>query len=228
MTEDHRENLSAGMDGELSSEALRFLLRRLDHDTAMRQAWSRYHVIGDGLRHQLPTCAASSSFADRVMRVIESEAGASKAARPRHWMRWSAGGAIAASVAVAALMTTQPAGSPADHAASRLAASGSRPAGMAVASASPRVAPTTSPATVPTWLRDNSGVSLLSERATATLGAPSGNIVSPYASSLQPYQVSSRYRTLNNHDGSYLLLIDTDQKQAANQGDPAQLRAAVH
>ena len=228
MTEDHRENLSAGMDGELSPEALRFLLRRLDHDTAMRQAWSRYHVIGDGMRHELPAFAGNG-FADRVMRVIESEGAAQKAAKPRHWIRWSAGGAIAASVAVVALMATQPAGNPADHAVPRLAASGSRSAGMTLANAAPHhAAPATSPAAVPSWLRDNSGVSLLSERATATLGAPSGDIVSPYASSLQPYQVSSRYRTLNNHDGSYLLLIDTDQKQAANQDDPMQARAAVH
>lgn len=32
MTDSQRENLSAGLDGELSKEELRFLLRRLDHD----------------------------------------------------------------------------------------------------------------------------------------------------------------------------------------------------
>ena len=31
-----RENLSAGIDGELSNEELRFLLRRLDHDVSLQ------------------------------------------------------------------------------------------------------------------------------------------------------------------------------------------------
>ena len=37
MTDHQRENLSAGMDGQLSKEELRFLLRRLDHDASLQQ-----------------------------------------------------------------------------------------------------------------------------------------------------------------------------------------------
>src|SRR5579859_1216027 len=115
MTDNQRENLSAGMDGALSKEELRFLLRRLDHDSSLQQAWSRYHLARDGLRRQLPPLA-SEDFAVRVMQAIEQE-GVVVHGKRRHWLHWSAGGAIAASVAVAALMIAQPAGSGADRAA---------------------------------------------------------------------------------------------------------------
>ncbi len=39
MTEANMENLSAAMDGELSREELRFLLRRLDHDDSLLEVW---------------------------------------------------------------------------------------------------------------------------------------------------------------------------------------------
>ena len=223
MTEDHRENLSAGMDGELSSEALRFLLRRLDHDLTLQQAWSNYHAIGDGMRHELPALA-SSGFAARVMLAIEQGQGQPMAdGKRRHWLRWSAGGAIAASVAVVALMTAQPAG---DHAADHAAA-------VALASAKPAssqpagLTQVGTPAAVPIWLRDNSDMSGLTERASATLGAPSGEIVAPYASNLSSYQLP-RYRTFNNNDGSYLLLIDADAQQQAAQRTTQPARATAH
>ena len=69
MNQDIKENLSAGIDGELSKEQLRFLLRRLDHDVSLQAAWARYHVARDGLRRQLPPMAASG-FAARVMLAI--------------------------------------------------------------------------------------------------------------------------------------------------------------
>ncbi len=108
MTEANMETLSAAMDGELSKEELRFLLRRLDHDASLLQVWSRYHVAGDGLRRQLPA-VAGSHFATRVMQLIEDDPSASQT-NPKHrdWLRLSVGGAIAASVAVAALMISQP------------------------------------------------------------------------------------------------------------------------
>jgi len=67
-----RENLSAGIDGELSNEELRFLLRRLDHDASLQHAWAHYHIARDGLRRQLPLMAAPG-FASRVMLAIEQE-----------------------------------------------------------------------------------------------------------------------------------------------------------
>ena len=66
---DARESLSAGMDGELPAEQLRFLLRRLDHDASLRQAWSGYHIVRDGMRRET-SFQASSGFAARVMLAI--------------------------------------------------------------------------------------------------------------------------------------------------------------
>ncbi|MGB5851955.1 MAG: sigma-E factor negative regulatory protein, partial [Rhodanobacter sp.] len=85
--QDARENLSASMDGELPVEQLRFLLRRLDHDEALRQAWSGYHFARDGLRREI-SVRASSGFAARVMQAIDQETAAVTAPSRRHaWLR---------------------------------------------------------------------------------------------------------------------------------------------
>src|SRR4051794_35921259 len=110
MSEANREVLSAGMDGELSREEVRFLLRRLEADAGLADVWGRYHAGRDGLRAE-GTPFASADFAARVMAAIEADVAVVGVAAPRRrWLHWSAGGAIAASVAVAALMLSQPAG----------------------------------------------------------------------------------------------------------------------
>lgn len=224
MSEANMENLSAAMDGELSTEELRFLLRRLDHDASLVQAWTRYHVAGESLRRQLPPLA-SSGFASRVMAAIENEQAAIKSPK-RDWLRLSLGGAIAASVAVAALMVSQPT-APDSERPSRLATHGA-PAQAARADASlaaTHVAPVTHAsndvlAAVPPSLSPYSA-SMLSQRASVTLGDPSDNpLFQRYRSTTYPMQDSMQgYKALNNQDGSYLLLIDTPQSHpAAVQG----------
>ena len=206
MNQDTRESLSAGIDGELSKEQLRFLLRRLDHDASLQQAWTRYHLARDGLRRQLPSMA-QPGFAARVMLAIEQESKpATASTRRNHWLRWSTGGAIAASVAAAALMIGQPTGD-----AERLTASTAQQASAvtAVAQANKSVAP----AAVPPWLSGNSA-GLLSQQASATFGASLGQGQSTYARRLSDYPSMPRYRTLDNNDGSYLLLLDPEQRIA--------------
>lgn len=202
------ESLSAGMDGELSDEQLRFLLRRLEHDAPLRNAWARYHIVRDGVRQQLPAMA-SPGFASRVMQAIEHDVAPgvapATASRRSHWLRWSTGGAIAASVAAAALMLGQPAGDSGRIAATP-AAAGSRTVAEAAPVASPAM-----PAAVPPWLSGDSA-GLLSQQASATFGAPLDQGQSVYAGRLSDYPRLRRYRTLNNHDGSYLLLLDPDQR----------------
>ncbi|WP_266156724.1 sigma-E factor negative regulatory protein [Dyella silvatica] len=218
MTEAHRENLSAAMDGELSAEQLRFLLRRLDHDKPQQQAWARYHVARDGLRRELPPLA-SAGFAASVMAAIELESGVAQPAARRHWLRWSAGGAIAASVAVAALMVAQPAGPDADRSMPSVAANSQ---GMTTASGS---VVQHSPASAPPWLSSYTSLpSQLSQPASATLDGSDGTqLFSP--NNLSPYQLSPKFgqrpRTINNGDGSYLLLIHPDQSTVPN---PSQQR----
>lgn len=204
------EHLSAGIDGELSHEELRFLLRRLGHDTELQHAWASYHVARDGLRRQLPALA-SSGFTARVMLAIEQQETVTMAAPRQHrWLRWSAGGAIAASVAAVALMVSQPAGDRSErHAAPFMAQSsaGTPTAGAAAAS----MQPSPEVAVVPQWL-SGKAPGLLSQRASATLGAPGSSDFSPYADGLSSFR-AQRYRTLDNHDGSYLILLDPAQQQ---------------
>ena len=222
MTPNANEDLSAGLDGELSKEAMRFLLRRLDHDASLQDTWARYNLARDGLRRQLPPLA-SSTFAARVMLAIEQEA-APVSAKRNHWLRWSAGGAIAASVAAAALMIGQPVAD-VDRTA---AAPSSQQAGGSTAVAD--VAPlrkSAIPATVPTWLSGNSA-GTLSQQASATSDIfPGGNQPVYGSKRISAYPLMHRYRTLNNNDGSYLLLLDP-QQQPVSQNPTRQAAAAVH
>lgn len=211
-----REHLSAAIDGELSHEELRFLLRRLDHDAGLQQAWASYHVARDGLRRQLPALAGTG-FSARVMLAIEQRETVA-APRQHRWLRWSAGGAIAASVAAAALMVSQPAGNHSENPAAPLTAQASgtpvRSMPAAAMQSSPEVA------VVPQWL-SGKAPGLLSQRASATFGAPAGTDFSPYARGLSSFR-TQRYRTLDNHDGSYLILLDPSRQQvpdAPRQGN---------
>ncbi len=214
MTDTHRETLSIGMDGELTQEELRFLLRRLDHDAELQQAWSRYHVARDGLRRQLPSLA-SEGFSARVMLAIgEESAVVAGSGRRRHWLRWSAGGAIAATVAVAALLVTQPAGPGADHAGTQVAVnSGHRPV-PARANAAALASRADTPAAAPAWLSNYAGLpSALTQQASATVDGGEGATFLYSRNRLNPYQVD-RYRAINNGDGSYLLLMQQPSQRA--------------
>ncbi|AIF48356.1 sigma-E factor negative regulatory protein [Dyella japonica] len=215
MTDNQRENLSAGMDGELSKEELRFLLRRLDHDASLQQAWSRYHVARDGLRHELSPLA-SDGFASRVMLAIEQEGVVAQRGKRRHWLHWSAGGAIAAGVAVAALMVAQPAGQGADHPAARMA---SAPTATTLESSTAQASRSESPAVAPPGLNVYSEVPYkISQQASATLEGDNSTLL--YSSnSLTPYRVA-RYPAVSNGDGRYLLLIHPDQQPSQAAADP--------
>ena len=221
MNQNIKENLSAGIDGELSKEQLRFLLRRLDHDVSLQEAWARYHIARDGLRRQLPPMAAPG-FAARVMLAIEQESlQVASARRPSHWLRWSAGGAIAASVAAAALMVAQPTGDM-EHAAT--AALASQQPNSAIAHAMPATSRAANPAVVPPWLSGNSA-GLLSQQASATLGTPFDVNQPVYTRRLSAYPSLRKYRMLDNKDGSYLLLLDP-QQQATPVDAPRQAAGA--
>ncbi|KJV33211.1 sigma-E factor negative regulatory protein [Luteibacter yeojuensis] len=214
MSEANREILSAGMDGELSREEIRFLLRRLEADKAMAGAWSRYHLAGDGIRGDvLPP--ASAGFADRVMAAIDAEAATQAvvpaAAPRRRWLQWSAGGAIAASVAVAALMVTQPAG---NHAARPdIAASHAIPAGgAAVAEVAPE--PASAPV-APQWLSGNVASQFTQKAAFDSSGNDAATAYLPRST---PYQIQ-RARAAEAQDASnrgyYLLLTRPDGSRYA-------------
>jgi sigma-E factor negative regulatory protein RseA len=212
------DSLSAGIDGELSKEQLRFLLRRLDHDDVLQQTWLRYHFARDSLRRQLPPMA-SGGFAARVMLAIDQESKPVLVGKRNHWLRWSTGGAIAASVAAAALMIGQPVGET-----ERVTASTATTQQTRTVTATTQVATPTAPAAVPPWLSGNSA-GLLSQQASATLGSPFGRgETAVYPRRLSTYPSMPRYRTLDNNDGSYLLLLDP--RQQPSMASPSNRAAA--
>src|SRR5690625_1202671 len=190
--EAEHENLSALIDGELGRDEIRFLLRRIDGDAAMYAAWEHYHIIGDGLRHE--TCVlADADFAGQVMQRVDAEDEARASTAPRslarrrghHWMRWSAGGAIAAGVAVAALVLVQPGMQPAT-----VPAPGSH-AQVAEATAQPATSATKpmTPATVPRWLSASPSAARLAQPAAANVYSGGMPAAEPYGygQHLSPY-----------------------------------------
>jgi sigma-E factor negative regulatory protein RseA len=104
MSDEIREQLSALMDGELPRDQVRFLLRRIDADAQLAQAWTRYQLAGGVLRRQAALAPLRPDFAEALMqRVAAGSAGFGSRV-----LRWAGGGAIAAAVAVFALVSTRP------------------------------------------------------------------------------------------------------------------------
>lgn len=100
----YRQQLSALVDGELSADESRFLLRRLAHDEELAGCHERWQLCGDVLRGAA-SAPAPLDFAARVRSAIADEPvpQAQPSTRPATRWRWGGGAAIAASVAAIAL-----------------------------------------------------------------------------------------------------------------------------
>ena len=68
----HREQLSAMMDGALSTDEARFLLRRMEHDDELADCWERWQFAGDALRGHAGR-ALPADFSRRVGRAIADD-----------------------------------------------------------------------------------------------------------------------------------------------------------
>ncbi len=108
MSKETREHISCLMDGEISREASRFLVRRLGADDELCATWARYHMVRDCLRHQ-DGGFAGDDLCNRVSQALENEA-PRKASRKLSlgWLKPAAGAAIAASVALMAVVMVGP------------------------------------------------------------------------------------------------------------------------
>jgi sigma-E factor negative regulatory protein RseA len=95
-----REQLSAWLDGELPEAEARFLLRRLEHDAGLRQAWARMQLAAGCMRNQ-PLRLMDTALSARIVAALDAEAPATALAarRGRTW-HW----AVAASVAALAVL----------------------------------------------------------------------------------------------------------------------------
>lgn len=100
MTESSRENLSSLMDGELDRKGRKFLLRRIAADANMKAEWSRMHTVRACLHKER---LASRDLVARVASALDGEPAPSRSLATR-LLRPVAGGAIAASVAVMAIV----------------------------------------------------------------------------------------------------------------------------
>lgn len=107
MTKDTLEHLSCLMDGELSADAGRFLVRRAASDESLGETWQRYHLIRDCLRRpgESMTLATLSIDMDKLDDAPDPGLAAPVRQSPA-WLRPVAGSAIAASVAAVAIAVT--------------------------------------------------------------------------------------------------------------------------
>lgn len=106
---DDLEALSALYDGELDADAQRFALKRLGHDASWQQACGRWQMIGDAMRGEASSLA-HHDLAARISAALQEEpaqpsvAPATRRGWGANWMK----GALAASVAAAALFVARP------------------------------------------------------------------------------------------------------------------------
>ena len=108
----HRQQLSAMLDGELSPDQARFMLRRLQHDADLAGRWERWQVCGDVLRGQ-HGALLPADFAQKVSAAIAGDAVVAQVPARKggaRLLRWGGGAALAASVAMAALLVGRQAG----------------------------------------------------------------------------------------------------------------------
>lgn len=107
MNDQTREHISSLMDGEISRETSRFLVRRLGTDEELSATWARYHVVRDCLRHQDGGLSAGD-LCSRVNRVLADEPRKSTSPSSVRWLKPAVGTAIAASVTLMAVLAVGP------------------------------------------------------------------------------------------------------------------------
>lgn len=108
-----KEQISALLDGEGNDLERERALRALGTDPALRGAWERYHLASAAIRRELEVMV-SPGLADRIHERLQHETQENTARRslsPRV-LKFTAGLAIAASVATVAILNLPPLVSP--------------------------------------------------------------------------------------------------------------------
>ena len=103
MNESNKEQLSALIDGEHDTD---HVIDSLIHDDEMKETWSRYHLIGDCLRDNVPE-QISSQISANVSQALQNEPTVLAPVKKQFNFKPLAGFAIAASVAMVAVLTIQ-------------------------------------------------------------------------------------------------------------------------
>ena len=107
--QDHKELLSAWMDGELASRDAATCLRSCKSDAALTNDWAIYHCIGDVLRSEGSACHSPRLTAAIVRRLdaephVLAPAHARTGTAYREASRWRTPAAVAASLAAIAVV----------------------------------------------------------------------------------------------------------------------------
>ncbi|MFV0543827.1 MAG: sigma-E factor negative regulatory protein [Marinicella pacifica] len=106
MSDQSKQNMSQLMDGELSRDCSRFLLKRMQHDGHFRQSWHHYHLLRSAVQqdHEAPLMY---NLGSRVVQKLQVESATVQPANKpsRGWLKALTGSAIAASVALVAVIS---------------------------------------------------------------------------------------------------------------------------
>jgi len=107
----HRQQLSAMLDGELSPDEARFMLRRLEHDVNLARCWERWQLCGEVLRGRADGLLPAD-FAARVTAAVQAPAPRPQAKintpRRTRGLAWSGMGLAASLALTTALMVMWP------------------------------------------------------------------------------------------------------------------------
>ncbi|MCX7555021.1 sigma-E factor negative regulatory protein [Marinicella sp. S1101] len=107
MSDKSKQNISELMDGELSNDCSRFLIKRMQSDESLQSSWNNYHMLRSCLQqeHDAPVM---HNLGAQVIGQLNKEADFTESVETNHksgWLKSLAGAAIAASVAVVAVFT---------------------------------------------------------------------------------------------------------------------------
>jgi len=105
------DQISAFLDEELPDEECQLLVRRLTRDDQLRATFGRYALVGAILRREpgiRPQPELVSRVSDAIAGEDAHELSPAAAGLSKKWLRPVAGGAIAATVAVLALVSLRP------------------------------------------------------------------------------------------------------------------------
>jgi sigma-E factor negative regulatory protein RseA len=110
MSEQIREQISAFLDGELPGGESELLLKRMLRDSALRDSFGRYALIGEAMRG-MKHVPLRGNFTGAINGAIDGDPAkpaATDPARPgQRWWKTLGGAAVAASVAVVAVVALQ-------------------------------------------------------------------------------------------------------------------------
>jgi sigma-E factor negative regulatory protein RseA len=110
MNPELKQQLSELMDGELSRDQTRFLIKRLSSDAELGDCWQRWQLVSTCVRGNA-VVAMRPDFVARVSVALQSES-SPRVVVSGVALKWVGGFAVAASVALAAIVAVRPVPAP--------------------------------------------------------------------------------------------------------------------